>query len=217
MDWVSYAAAGVGLVALMLLVSGISRCRQRRLVSGLARSGLGALLLVAAFGTGSVAVHLYTYQRLTGEQPIADIAFQQIGPREYTAVLSTPGANEPMQFLIQGDEWQLDARFLKWEGPAVLAGMDSLVRLERIAGRYSDIDEERGERRSVYPLQNRPTVDFWQLFYNHPRWIPWIDAVYGSATYMPMGDGARFIITATQSGLVARPYDQATERMLRDW
>jgi len=217
MDWVSYTAAALGLVALVLFLSGISRCRRRRLVSGLSRSGLGVLLFVAAFGTGSIAVHLYTYQRLTGEQPVADIAFQQIGPQEYTAVLSTPGGDEPMQFLIQGDEWQLDARFLKWEGPAVLAGMDSLVRLERIAGRYDDLDKERNARRSVYPLQNRPPLDYWQFAHDHPKWIPWVDAVYGSATYMPMGDGARFVVSATQSGLVARPYDQATERLLRDW
>ena len=216
MDWVSYAVGAFGLVALLLLVSGIRRCRRQRLASGLSRSGLGILLLVAALGTGSMALHLYSYQRLTGEQPVADIAFQQIGPQEYSAVLSTPGG-KPIQFLIQGDEWQLDARFLKWEGPAVLTGMDSLVRLERIAGRYSDIDEERSEPRSVYPLQNRPTVDFWQLFHDHPRWVPWVDAVYGSATYMPMGDGARFIVTATSSGLVTRPYDQATQRLLRNW
>jgi hypothetical protein len=216
MDWVSYAAVAFGLVALLLLASGISRCRRRRLASGLSRSGLGILLLVAALGTGSISLQLYSYQRLTGEQPIADIAFKEIGPREYSAMLSTPG-DEPIQFLIQGDEWQLDARFLKWEGPAVLAGMDSLVRLERIAGRYEDIDEERSAPRSVYPLQNRPAVDYWQLFHDHPRWVPWVDALYGSATYMPMGDGARFIVTATPSGLVARPYDQATQRLLRDW
>ena len=216
MDWVSYAVGAFGLVALLLLVSGIRRCRRQRLASGLSRSGLGILLLVAALGTGSIALHLYSYQRLTGEQLVADIAFQQIGPQEYSAVLSTPGG-KPIRFLIQGDEWQLDARFLKWEGPAVLAGMDSLVRLERIAGRYSDIDEERNEPRSVYPLQSRSTVDFWQLFHDHPRWVPWVDAVYGSATYMPMGDGARFIVTATSSGLVTRPYDQATQRLLRDW
>jgi hypothetical protein len=95
--------------------------------------------------------------------------------------------------------------------------MDSLVRLERIAGRYKDVEQERNGRRSVYPLQNRAPLDYWRLAHDHPRWMPWVDAVYGNATYMPMGDGARFVVTATQSGLVSRPYDQATERLLRDW
>lgn len=216
MTWISYAAAGGALLALLLMVSGIRRCRRRRLISGLSRSGLGLVLLVAGLGVGSLALHLHSYQRLTGEMPVGEIAFTQVGPREYRATLSRPDA-EPAQFLIRGDEWQLDARFVKWKGPAVVAGLDPLVRLERVAGRYTDVDEERAETRSVYALADGPGPDLFRLINRHPAWMPWLDTVYGSATYMPMAEGARFVITASPSGLVARPLDQSTARLLQDW
>lgn len=216
MTWMGYTAGGLALLAVLLLVSGVSRFRRRRLFSGMSRSGTGLLLLIGSLGAGSLALHLHSYQRLTGEQPVADLVFTQVAPQEYRAVLSQPDA-EPLQFLISGDEWQLDARFLKWKGPAVIAGMDPMVRLDRVAGRYRDVNEELSEPRSVYSLVDGQGPDLFRLIHQHPRWVPWVDTVYGSATYMPMGDGARFVITASPSGLVSRPYDESTARLLRDW
>ena len=46
---------------------------------------------------------------------------------------------------------------------------------------------------------------------DHPRWLPFVDAVYGSATYMPMADGARYQVSITQSGLIARPLNPAAD------
>ena len=45
----------------------------------------------------------------------------------------------------------------------------------------------------------------WALAQAQPRWLPFVDAIYGSATYLPMADGARYEVTLGQSGLIARP------------
>jgi hypothetical protein len=45
---------------------------------------------------------------------------------------------------------------------------------------------------------------------------PGIDAYYGSATYVPMADGARFEVSLSRDALIARPAnDVATEAVGR--
>jgi len=43
----------------------------------------------------------------------------------------------------------LDARLIRWELPALLAGAPPLYRLERLSGRYGDIKQEREAQRTV--------------------------------------------------------------------
>jgi len=117
----------------------------------------------------------------------------------------------------QGDEWQLDARIIKWKPPVYFAGLDSLYRLERISGRYRDVEEEKTENRTVYSLSENRGLDIWSITKNHPSWVPWVDAYYGSATYLPMNDGARFKITLSQTGLLARPVNEAGEESIQFW
>ena len=45
--------------------------------------------------------------------------------------------------------------------------------------------------------------------HRYRSWVPWLDALYGSATFLPMADGALYEIKVSQSGLVARPLNQA--------
>lgn len=66
-------------------------------------------------------------------------------------------------------------------------------------------------------LSNEPGPDLWALARRHPRWLPWVDAVYGSATYMPMTDGAAYRVTASPSGLVARPLNDIAREAVRRW
>jgi len=69
----------------------------------------------------------------------------------------------------------------------------------------------------VYALSENPGLDLWMLSTRYPRWLPFVDAVYGSATYMPMAHGARYQVSMTQSGLVARPMNQAAATATESW
>ena len=44
-----------------------------------------------------------------------------------------------------------------------------------------------------------------------------MDAVYGSAAYLPLSDGARYAVVLGPSGLLARPLDPAAETAVRSW
>lgn len=205
------------LFGLLLLGLACQRLYRLRFIAA-GSSALGGLALLAiAVTLFVVSLNLHTYARLTHEQPVAEIVFEARGPQRYRATLAEVPSGEMQLFALAGDEWQLDARVLKWRGWANLLGFDAQYRLERIGGRYQDIEKERHDERTVYPLSENPGLDLWMLATRHPRWLPFVDAVYGSATYMPMADGARYEISITQSGLIARPMNPAAEAAAGKW
>lgn len=207
----------IALFGLLLLALACQRLVRARFlaaggsaVAGLVLLGIAALLFV-------VSLNLHTYARLTHEEPIAEIVFEARGPQQYRATLAEIPSGEMQMFMLAGDEWQLDARVLKWQGWANLLGLDAQYRLERVGGRYRDIEQERTGERTVYALSENPGLDLWMMSTSYPQWLPFVDAVYGSATYMPMAEGARYEISITQSGLIARPINQAAERAAGNW
>lgn len=207
---------GVALLGLALCVLGLRRLWGRHPVIGSLQGLSGVLLLALAVLAGAIALNLYTYQRLTEETPLAEVRLQAVGPQQFQVYVVTPDRQAAV-YELRGDEWQLDARILKWQAPAALLGLHTLYRLERLSGRYRDIARERSGPHSVYALGASPGLDLWQLARAYQRWLPWVDAVYGSAAYVPMADGARYAVTLGSSGLVVRPLNPAAEAALRTW
>jgi hypothetical protein len=213
----------VGPVVLLLLVLGVLalvlgglRLRRGRWLGAGFDGLLGLALLLAGVALAGVAANLHTYQRLTHEQPVADLSFVGLGAGQYQVYLRYPDGQARL-FTLNGDEWQLDARVLKWRGVANLAGLDAHYRLERIRGRHRDLERERTGPHSVYDLARDPGLDLWRVAERHGRWLPVLDAVYGSAAYLPMSDGAEYRIWLSQSGLVARPLNAKADGAIRTW
>jgi hypothetical protein len=69
----------------------------------------------------------------------------------------------------------------------------------------------------VYELNAPQRIDPWDLIHRYHSWLPWLDAFYGSATFLPMADGALYEIKVSQSGLVARPLNQAARDAVGGW
>lgn len=211
------------LIVALLFAAGLfflglaaARIRHRRglaatrsAIAGCGCLGLGVLLSAAA-------LNLYTYSRLTYEQPVATITFERQTPRRYLARLEQP--DKPTRtYKVAGDEWQLDARVLKWRAPATLLGLDARYRLDRLSGRYVDLENETTRLRTVHGLAAEPGLNLWNLAQRYRRWLPLVDTRYGSAAYLPMADGARFSVSLTQSGLIARAENRAAREALRRW
>jgi hypothetical protein len=204
------------LLGLLFFVASIRRLRRRRVMGGMAHGAAGIIFILAAVCAVLIGMNLRTYQRLSYEQPAGELQLSRIADRQFDAVLSYPDG-ERANFPLRGDEWQVDARVLKWHAFANLVGFDTAYRLERISGRYLRIEDERTEPRTVYDLHNRGRVDPWELIHRYRSWVPWMDALYGSATFLPMADGALYEIKVSQSGLVARPLNQAAREAVGSW
>jgi hypothetical protein len=170
------------------------------------------LALLGAFG----ATALLGYRRLTSEALVATLDTRQLAPQRYAVDIELPdGSRKAAE--IGGDEWQLDARVIKWDVRAVVLGAPPLYQLDRLSGRYRDAAQETSAPKSVVALSSPVSeVDLWQMKQRFPRWLPWVDADYGSGAYLPLVDGGRFQVTlAAAGGLVARPADAPTAEKLR--
>jgi hypothetical protein len=212
---VGIALAGVAL-SLPFFVASLRRMRQVKLVRGtlyLLFGGVVALLGVAA---GLVATNLVTYARLTHEQEAARVTTRQLGERQFAVSVLAPG-RPPQHFQVRGDEWQIDARVLKWRALGTLLGFDTVYRLERLSGRYGDLQSERSAPRTVYELAADPGVDFWSVARRYPRYLPFADALYGSAAFVPMAEGAEYVVSVSASGLVVRPANDAARQAVGGW
>lgn len=204
------------LCAALLLVAGLLVLRRLRIVAGAGLLGTALLMLASALVLGGFAANLYTYQRLTHEQEVAHIDFRSLGPQHFLARLRlTDGRSLDKEIL--GDQWQLDARILKWRPPAALTGMNTVFRLERLSGRYHDPEQARNGPYSVHSLAADSGLNLWETARSLSEWLPWVDAVYGSASYLPMADQARYVVTVSSSGLVARAENEAAKRSVRTW
>jgi len=204
------------LLGLLFLFAALRRLRRRRLMGGMAHGAAALVLLLAAACAALVGASLRSYQRLSYEQPAGELQFARVGEREFNATLAYPNG-ERANFALRGDEWQVDARVLKWHAFANLVGFDTAYRLERISGRYTRIEDERTLSRTVYDLNPPGRVDPWELVHRYRSWLPWVDALYGSATFLPMVDGGLYEIKVSQSGLIARPLNQAAREAVGSW
>jgi hypothetical protein len=213
--WVKVAIIVFAALGVILFILGIQRVWRRRIVAGSFEGLVGLLLVAIAALTAAISINLYTYDRLTHESKIAEISFREIGPQHFGAIVLFKNSTKILD--LRGDEWQIDARVLKWHGLAVLIGFDTLYRLDRLSGRYRDIGQERTELRSVHSLSEEQGLDLWMTARRYARWIPCVDAVYGSATYMPMVDGASYTVSVSSTGLLARPSNDIASKAVGEW
>jgi hypothetical protein len=204
------------LIALLMLRSAIRNTRRGRILRATGSAAFCAFS--AALGTAAVLLFMsyLGYQRLTAEQLVAVIEFSQSATEEYTARLMIDGELDRL-LPLRGDEWQLDARVLTWKPPATILGLEPVYQLERLSGRYSSVDRERSSPRTVHALAEERTLDLWTVARNFPTFTPGIDAYYGTATYLPMADGARFRVTLSRDALIARPLNDAARAAVGDW
>lgn len=205
---VATIGAVLGLTAVFALFRAM---RERRPLRVLNRLLICALLTVTTLAAAFLALALHGYDRLTTEVPVARLHFQQVGPQRFEATVTTAD-DRRLHLSVLGDEWQLDARVVKWRPIAVLAGLDPVYRLDRLSGRYRDLERERSDARSVHDLTGGDRVDLWRLAERYPSWLPFVDTEYGSGAYLPMRDGASYEVTLSPlGGLIARTVEPDPE------
>ena len=209
----------IGAIALLFTIGhGVAsrrHWRARRHGRALHRGLWMLVSLCLALLGGVLGTALIGYQRMNGEVPVAALTSRQLGTQNFSVRVDFPdGSHQSAE--LRGDEWQLDARVIKWTPRAVMLGAQPLYRVDRISGRYRDAAQAQKTTSSVVSLGSDSAVDLWQLRQHFPQWLPWIDADYGSAAYLPLVDGANYRASISpMGGLIARPADAATAEKLK--
>jgi len=211
------ASAAFTFLTLVFLGKAFSCTRRGRILRA-GGSGAGCVASGAlAFAAISIAFSYWSYDRLTAEQVVTTVDFRAVAPDEYRVRLMRRDRPDT-SFVLRGDEWQIDARLINWKPPMTLLGLDPIYRLERLSGRFTDIAREQAERRTVHELSPERPLDLWQMARNVPSFLlPGVDAYYGTATYVPMADGARYDVSLSRDALIARPANEIAERAVGEW
>ena len=210
------ASAIFTLIGLLFLGATLRAVRRGRLLRASSSFVSGAMSVCLGAIAAMILISYLGYERLTDEQLVGVIEFRRNAPEEYTARLMIDGQLDRL-LLLRGDEWQLDARVITWQPPATILGLEPVYQLERLSGRYASIERERSEQRTVHALADDRPLDLWSLARRFPRLSPGVDAYYGTATYVPMADGARFRITLSRDALIARPINDPAREAVGDW
>lgn len=175
----------------------------------LARLGVGGTLGVIVLSAALLFSNAWTYVRLTHETPVGEISFAALGDKRFAVKFVDANAQKSHSFELVGDQWRFDTRILKWKTWATLLGKDPLYQLDRVSGRYVDADTERNAPPTLYAFSAASWFDPWYLAKNYPDTFFMADASYGSSIYLPMEDGAKYAISMSMTGLLARQVNPA--------
>lgn len=210
-EFATIVLAGIGAV---LVIAGLLFFLRPRWLLGWLKGmavfgvmAVGAYLLV-------IALNLHGYRSLAGMQTVATISTQSQGNQRW-GVTFEPSEQEPVVATLKGDQWQVDARIIRFSGPLRWLGIGPAYRMERLGGRYTSLEQERNSPRSVIGLSDSVWVDIWEL--DRQFDLPFVEGVYGNATFMPMRDGAIFDVRLSASGLVAVPVNAEAHKAVQYW
>lgn len=151
-----------------------------------------------------VLANVYTYKRFTNEKPIAQLSFTPIQAQAFNASIRLGDECEGKEYRLYGDEWRIDAQFLKWKSWATLFGVDAMYRIDRLSGRYLNIEDENAKLHIAHDLQPPSTLNLNKLAERYDNNFPPVDTVYGSSAYEKMKPDILFTVYRTQTGILIR-------------
>jgi hypothetical protein len=172
-----------------------------------------AILIVVALALAVVFVgaNLRLYSRLIYERPIAQVSVAAVDPsqKRYTVTVQVlQGPGNAVTCALTGDEWMLGARVQKWAPWLNILGLDATYELDQLSNKYISADEANGKAITACDVSPRSTADpllrrDW--FVRLASRLQLEERQFGSANYMPLADGAVYIVVMTQAGLNAEP------------
>ena len=151
-----------------------------------------------------ILANIYTYKRFTNEKPIAKLNFTAIQIQEFDATILLDDECDKKIYRLYGDEWRIDAQFLKWKSWTTLFGLDAMYRIDRLSGRYINIDDENTKQHIAHNLKPSSTLNLSKIAERYDNKFPPVDTVYGSSAYEKMEPNIQFTVYRTQSGIFIR-------------
>lgn len=197
------AGVAFGALGTILILAGITALVLLRPLRFALHTLAGLLFLALGALAGTIAVGTQGYRALTREDIAAHISVRTAGPQRFEAAFRFPDGRES-PFALAGDEIYIDAHILKWKPFANVLGLHTAYELDRVAGRYQAIEQERSAVRTVYSLGQEKRIDLFALRQRYSFLAPLLDAEYGSATFVPVTHPAELELRVSTTGLLIR-------------
>ncbi len=205
------APAVLVLLGVVFAFAGLRRIFRARLLTGAVTLLGGAALGAMGLAIAAVGATLLSYSRLTAERPVAEVDVRSLNAVEkrYTVTVRPADGAPATTCVLQGDEWILGAKVQTWKPWATTLGFDATYALDQLANKYADAVEAAGKPITACAIAGpQPALGRYvpgRLTAVATKFLQVEDRRFGSASYMPLADGALYRVVMTQNGLAAEP------------
>ena len=199
------------LLCLFFLIMTIVALKKRKLF-GTVMNFVIALLMIslsALFGTISSAIQ--GYHALTREELAVIVKVEPTGEQQFMAWFFMPDGSEKV-FSLAGDQLYVDAHILKWKPLANIFGLHTSYELDRVAGRYATLNDEKTKVHKVYSLSRDKPLDMFDLRRRFAILNLLLDAEYGSATFINSNSTEEFRVMVSTTGLLIRKTEKESSQ-----
>ena len=190
-------------LSIAVWAAAVGALRRKRWLGGGVRVLLGLLFITLAALAGAITIGIQGYRALTYEEVAATVKTDPLAPQRFRATILLPNKRLAM-YELAGDAFYMDAHILKWHPWANFIGLHTAYELDRVAGRYNSVTDERTKPHTVYSVARTRPVD---LFFLARRFklLPLVDAEYGSAAFVAGTRPAEYEVRVSTTGLLMRP------------
>lgn len=133
---------------------------------------------------------------------MAELYFEKQADQLYSAFIASGDLCDFSEYQLAGDQWQLDAYFLKWKPWLEFLGVPSLYQLDRLSGRFSTIQSEIKTPQTSYNIS--PEIYFEWLSHSFEQESLLVGARYGSSVFMALDENKVYRVYKTEDGLIAK-------------
>jgi hypothetical protein len=190
----------------ILFLLGIKCVWRHKILKGSLEGIAGLLLLLIATLMVPISISLYNYDS------VIEVRFWKVHEGSYEVIVSSGKGSHYLG--IPGYSLQVDARILKWHGLPAQMGFKPLCRPQSSSSCCLDpYQKTKVPHTFIEPIEEQG-LDLWMFVKRHDKWIPWVDAIYGSTTYMPAINGAIYNVSSNSNGLIVRPANDIARKGL---
>ena len=200
-----------GFLGLIFLIITIWVIKKRKFFATITNFITALLMLSLSALCGTISIAVQGYYALTKEEVAVIVKIEPTGAQTFKARFSMPDGSKKT-FSLSGDKLYVDAHILKWKPPANIFGLHTSYELDRVAGRYAALTDERTKVHTVYSLSTEKPLNMFHLRKRFAMLTPLLDAEYGSATFINTNSAEEFKVMVSTTGLLIRKSDKEASR-----
>lgn len=193
----------LGILGLAFLILAITLKRKKYSWAGGGSLILAVVFLFLAALLAILAIATQGYRALVREEIAATVKIIPIGPSRFQALFHLADGRK-LSFNLAGEEIYVDAHILKWKPLVNILGLHTSYELDRVAGRYVKIEDEKSKERTVFTLSPPRAINLFSLRQKYVLLKPLLDVEYGSATFIAAQSLVELEIRVSTSGLLIR-------------
>ena len=206
-DRLSVLAAGLALIAVALIATGVTEMLWERRVQWAAPC-CGLALMIVSLAVAGLAGWTQSYRSLADGQLVATVQATVVpGAPETMQVVFSPVVNDkvgyPQIFTIKGDEWQLSADIVTWQNWLNILGLHADYRFTSLSGYYEGGNEHNTKPTTSYTLgESHDTMS--RFIQYHRDLAPLLRVTGGDEVRMLPGPFTYLVYLSTSGGWTAQ-------------